>query len=72
MTDWQKVFKTLANAGYTDSQIGKLCNKTRAVVCNVRNGTYPFVFEPGHAGGEVVLAELRKVEADLPKDNPMD
>ena len=67
MTDWQDVFKKLANAGYTDSQIGQLCNKSRAVVCNVRNGTYAFTFDPGHAGGEVLLAEMRKVESEAPK-----
>lgn len=72
MTDWQDVFKKLANAGYTDSEIAHLCKKTRSVVCGVRNGTYPFTFEPGHAGGEVVLAELRRIEAGGLKGKPME
>lgn len=55
MTDWAKAYNGLIAAGYSDEQIAEVAGCTRGVVNRVRNGTYPFNHEPGHAGGQRVL-----------------
>ena len=56
MTDWRKVYTKLSQAGYSDAQIGNKAGCSRAVICKVRNGTWQFSHDPGHEGGQAVLA----------------
>lgn len=64
MTDWRSVYTRLAAHGLSDDAIGVIAGRTRSVVCRVRNGTYNRPHEPGHEGGERLLARLAELDAE--------
>lgn len=73
MTDWTKAYQALAKAGYSDKEIEEISGVTRSTVCNVRNGTWPHRHDPGHSGGQAVLAAIDKAVAEgTLESNPLE
>ena len=73
MIDWQKAYRALAEAGFVDAQISDISGVSRSTVCHVRNGTWPYKHDPGHEGGEAVLAAIRRaVDAGWLEKNPLE
>lgn len=71
MTDWQKAYTALYQAGYTDDQIAESARCSRVVINQVRNGTYPHNHEPGHSGGEQILKMIADaVDAGYIQEEP--
>lgn len=59
MVNWQRAYRALSRAGFTDAQIGELAGISRNTINRVRNGTYPHdKHDPGFDGGKRVLDTL--------------